>query len=270
MKMFLFRAGTIAAAILCGGASIAASQTRPFLYTLAPATGKSARAGAYSDVAYGRNLFAALGPDALEQRVSCQVPLFSRLNLVAQVGWLSAETSTDATVQGEVLADFAPAGANVILAAGVGAMQDYGRTTLAQGRLVAGYRWLRTLAVANVRFEHAFASSDDSVEDRRDALDVVSTIGVSRDLSTTVRVGVESVAEDLEGLVEADEAEGGAKLMVGPSLAFGRRDARWSGQITGGPVVHLTRSSVSGVASTAPRDLTSTGFVLRASVGWQW
>lgn len=259
------RMAMVIAAFLCSGAGTAAAQVRPFLYTVVPARGQVARSGIYGDVAYGHNLFAGLGAEGLEQRLAVQLPLTARLRFTAQVGW-APTTPNNATIQGEVLADLAPASARTTLAFGIGGMHDYRRTSVALGRVVAGYRWAKTVAVANVRLEHAFPKAGSA--EQRDALDIITTLGVMHDVRPSVRLGVESVAEDLEGFFEADEAEGGAKLMVGPSIGLGPRAARWTLQVTAGPVFRLTQSTAA-VGSGAPRDLT-TGFVVRTSLGLQW
>jgi hypothetical protein len=81
-----------------------------------------------------------------------------------------------------------------------------------------------------------------------------------------VHVGLELIGEDLEGFWEQDEAEGGARLLAGPSIRIAPRSQRWQASIAGGPVVHATRSSVrSGATRSLPvgnRD----GYAVRASL----
>jgi hypothetical protein len=43
-------------------------------------------------------------------------------------------------------------------------------------------------------------------------------VGVSKNLWRPVYVGVEMIGEDLEGFWEPNEAEGGARLLIGPSM----------------------------------------------------
>jgi hypothetical protein len=264
------RAGTTLAAVALS-AIVAGAQTRPLLYSLVPAPQDDARTTVYTDLDYGHRLFPSLGAEQLEQRIGLQTSLNSRFTLVAQAGWApnDAATANNVSGQAELLANLKNAGSRVILAAGVGAMEDYHGKTVALGRLVAGYRWSRTLAVANLRLEHAFVNSSDT-DARRDAVDVITTLGVMRDVASNVRVGVESVAEDLEGMFEPNEAEGGAKVMIGPSLGFGRRNSHWTIQFTGGPIFHVTRSSVPDPLSGAPRALGANGYVIRSALGYQW
>ena len=250
--------------LLCG--STIGAQARPFVYSLIPAPDGAPATGIYTDIAYGHDVFAALGPEALEQRLALQRALSSRFTITAQAGWAPQDdhARSSASAQAELLGNVGRARSALVLAVGAGAMRDYTGTGVALGRVVAGYRGARTVAVANLRLEHAFARA----QDQRDALDVITTVGAMRDIATGVRLGVESVAEDLEGFVEPDEAEGGAKLMIGPSIGLGAR--RWTLQLTAGPVFHLTGSSSSGAGSGAPRDLSSPGYVVRSAFGFTW
>jgi hypothetical protein len=53
----------------------------------------------------------------------------------------------------------------------------------------------------------------------RDALDVITTVGFAHAIVPSVWLGIEAVGSDLEGLWENDEAEGGAAVLLGPTLA---------------------------------------------------
>ncbi len=253
------------AALACVlGASPASSQlpSHPFVYSLLPvaAPGKS-RVTLFGDVAYGEQMFAALGPEHLEQRVGAELALGSRVMVVAQSGWLPSSDAGPSRLSGQVEAFRRLTGtrSRVQLTVGLGAGRDYQATTSALGRLVAWATWGQNTVVTNVRLERAFGNP------RRDGLDVNTTIGFAHAVTSRFRLGVEAVAEDLEGFVESDEAEGGAKLMLGPSLAFGSAKGGLGLSLTGGPVFRLSRSSVSGSASGATRAL-GNGFVLRSSI----
>ena len=54
----------------------------------------------------------------------------------------------------------------------------------------------------------------------RDSTDVLISLGSSYTLSAALRLGFELAGEDLEGLFASDEAEGGAKFVFGPTLAW--------------------------------------------------
>lgn len=251
--------------------ALATGQARPFVYTqLTSGAMDAPRVALFGDVGYGHRMFAALGPEKLEQRLGAQVRLAARVTLLAQAGLSAAGAGTVSRGMGqaEVLGDLLPATSRAMLAVGVGGMRDYRTTGVATGRVVAGYRWARTLLVGNLRLERAFARTS---ADPRDALDVSTTIGASREVTPLVRVGLETVAEDLEGLVDREEAEGGAKLMVGPSVRVGLPRSRWGVAFVAGPVLRLSNSAIGDVVSGAPRELqTAGGYVVRTSLTYRW
>jgi hypothetical protein len=63
------------------------------------------------------------------------------------------------------------------------------------------------------------------------------------------------VAEDLEGFWDPEEAEGGARLLLGPSLHFAPKGRIWQLTAAGGPAFH---PSDTGRSSAALRDLPPT------------
>ena len=85
---------------------------------------------------------------------------------------------------------------------------------------------------------------------------MITTFGWMLRASRTLRLGVEAVGEDLEGLWEQDEAEGGAKLYLGPALHWARPGERLWASLGGGPILYATRS---GRSSPAPRPLGADG-----------
>jgi len=258
-----------AAAMVALLAAPSQAQTRPFVYSVLPAPSTMAANRLYADMAYGRDLFQGLGPESFEQRVGLVVRLPSVLSFLAEAGWAPHDNATrsDATVRGELIARL-PMFGRAIVALGAGGMQDYSRTAVATGRLILGYAWPHTVAAANLRLEHPFGNG--AHEDRRDPVDVIMTLGLSHVATGALRLGLESVAEDLEALVASDEAEGGARVMLGPSLALAPPGTRWGLVVVAGPVVRLTNSPVSGTMSGARRDLPNTGYVIRTSLTLQW
>jgi hypothetical protein len=246
----------------------ALAQSRPFLYTPTPSRGPIV----YADLAYGHNLFAGLGPEQLEQRIGAQLRLSSRLTVAARASYAPSDgaLTSPVSMEAELFGSLARPSSRLALSLGAGVLRDYRRTAVALGHIVAGYSWARTFAVGSLRLEHAFAASSGAAN-RRDPLDVITTLGVARQLGPVVRLGIETVGEDLEGLFEADEAEGGAKVMLGPSLTLQPRAARWALSIVAGPVLHISHSATPGFDSGPPRDLsTGAGYVVRTSLGYQW
>jgi hypothetical protein len=86
----------------------------------------------------------------------------------------------------------------------------------------------------------------------RDTVDLITSVGWARKFSHGVSLGVEATGEDLEGFWDEAEAEGGARLLVGPSLHLSPNGRRWQLTAVGGPVFH---PSDTGRSSGALRDL---------------
>jgi len=100
----------------------------------------------------------------------------------------------------------------------------------AWGRLTLGHDEGPTRLAVSVHAEKIF-------ETNRDTVDLMVTAGVSTRLVGPVRVGIEYVGQDLEGVVDAEEAEGGARHILGPVVSA----ALWNQRISlvGGPAVAL-------------------------------
>jgi hypothetical protein len=85
----------------------------------------------------------------------------------------------------------------------------------------------------------ASALGEKVFEANRDEIDLVMSAGASYELWRTLRLGAEYVVQDLEGLWEPEEAEGGVRHFVGPTV--GVRLARV--QIGAGPGFGLSPTS---------------------------
>jgi opacity protein-like surface antigen len=255
------------------GAVPLGAQARPFLFTITPETRPDqSRSVVHLDVGYGQRLFPGIGQQGLEQRFGAQLGLGRRLTLVAQTGLTFADHdgAGRSSAQAELLVNLLPTTARGTLAIGVGGMRDYTGAGVALARVVAGRRGAQWDVAGNLRLERPFVASGDPSA-RRDEIDVITTAGVARRVSGAVRVGVETVAEDLEGLFERGEAEGGARVMLGPTITLAPSQSRWQLLVGGGPVVWLTHSLRDGTSSGAPRDLTTrSGYVIRTAIAYNW
>src|SRR6185436_9563651 len=107
------------------------------------------------------------------------------------------------------------------VAVGLGLRREWEGSEVLLGRVSAGRTFASSSLFGNVRFERALSRG-------RDGIDLVTSLGWLRRVGSTVQVGLEGVGEDLEGLWEAEEAEGGAKLFVGPSLHVAPHARPWS------------------------------------------
>ena len=126
----------------------------------------------------------------------------------------------------------------------------------AQGMTIS-YDAQRWKAGGNVLFEKAFGAN-------RDKIDIISSFGFHHIIIGKLYGGFETVGQDLEGLW-SDEAEGGAKILVGPSLNMTTNNSRISFSLSGGPVFYASRNQVTN--PDAIRELPSqSGLTLRAKV----
>jgi hypothetical protein len=119
------------------------------------------------------------------------------------------------------------------VAGGGGIRQEWDGTRVLIGRVLAGADVGRGRLQGSLVVERAVASPL-----RHDAADVVTSLGWSRRIGDRLSVGVEGIGQDLEGLWKPAEVDGGAKLLVGPSLHAQSRSGDWAASLTAGPVVH--------------------------------
>jgi len=141
---------------------------------------------------------------------------------------------------------------------GLGGRRDFSNVKALLGRATLSYSAQRWNFGSNVLFEKAFNSN-------RDAVDMITSIGCHYRLYNSLFVGMEALGEDLEGIWEKDEAEGGTKMLVGPSINLLPGNSRFSFSLSGGPVLYITRSEV--INYDAIRELPSrTGLAVRAMV----
>ena len=154
------------------------------------------------DLGYNERAFEPVAGERLEPQVSVLVPFSSAVAVMAQLGVASTlDGRTRVAQQGELLITPVRHGA-LAVAGGVGARHEYGGTMVATARLVGARTTERSAVAAGVLLEHPYAAG-------RDALDLISSLGASHALTSTLWLGVEAVGSDLEGLWDSAEAEGG-------------------------------------------------------------
>jgi hypothetical protein len=241
--------------------AVAGAQGTPFLFTVMP-NGPGARTSAYGfyEVGYGERTFEPVAGDRIEQAVGIRANFGSSVTLLARTGVASLDGSTRVSPRGELLVS-RPVGQTFRLAAGVGYAREYSRTDVALARFGVGRTTSHSMLNANVLLEKPLSGE-------RDAVDLITTAGFGRRLGSAVTMSVEAVGQDLEGFWDPEEKDGGARLMIGPSLSVAPPTARWQLTLGGGPILRATRSDF---ASYADRPLpTRNGYVLRTAVGFNW
>jgi hypothetical protein len=250
--------------VLVSGMDPAAAQTTaaasPFLFaSLAPAPG--GRVVTSLDAGYNERAFEPVAGERFESRVALMAPLSPLLAVSAHLGFANTlDGAGRAAVQGELWVTPVRHG-DLSITGGVGMRHEYSGTMVGLVRVAGARATARSALAADVLLERPHATG-------RDALDVITTVGFAHAIAPSVWLGVEAVGSDLEGLWENDESEGGATVLLGPTLAVSP-SARLRLVVGGGPVVRATRSTAltSPAAGGAER---ATGYVLRTSVRAAW
>jgi hypothetical protein len=151
-----------------------------------------------------------------------------------------------------------PSAGSFSLAAGSGVRHEAGGADVLLGRVVAQKVSERGRLEGNLLLEHPLAT-------HRDAVDLITTVGWARRVSARASVGVEGFAEDLESLWSPAEAEGGARIFVGPTVQFISGAPAWTVRTTVGADVHPALD-VNRPSSAYRIGGTRTGWALRVSM----
>ena len=240
-------AGAIAL-LLC--AAPLGAQDRPFLFSITTSTDVSTNSFRIDyDVGAGEHAFQSDAANQPEQRFGVQAS-YSRLTLVGQFGlsMTDDDSAYQSWQQGEALVSLLNPvlHGGVAFAVGGGLLHEPEGTNVALTRVVVGREADTWRLYANLLFEMPIHAVN------RDAVDVMTTVGWAAKLTPAVALGVEGIGEDLEGFWDPTETEGGARILVGPSLHVAPRGAKWQLTATGGPSFHPDNT---GRSSDAIRDL---------------
>lgn len=167
----------------------------------------------------------------------------------AMVGTLSNDAPRTSLFGAELVqrvADVRQLGVDLDVAVGV--LRDAQATVVPRLRVVAGRSWGRLHAQVSGLMEKPLSS-------RRDALDMVLGAAASWQAAAKTTIGVEAMAEDLEAAWDPAEAEGGARVLAGPSL-----HTQWDH-------IHVSVLAAATRASIAPGTPPSMGVLGRVGVG---
>ena len=235
---------------------------RPFLFSVSTAPSATSRWAVFTESAIGGGTSAPSAYDGLEQYLGVQGSLGHGLTLLGQFGMRdSGITAAQGVQQGELLKDLCRGNSSGCVAVGLGARREWDRTTTFLGRISVRQSIGRSMLVGNVRFERALTTG-------RDGIDVITSLGWAQRVTRALNIGAEVMGEDLEGFWENDEAEGGARLFVGPALHVAPPGSKLQLSLVGGPMIHATRNNYS---SSAPRALAgSKGYAARASLAYSF
>lgn len=244
----------------------ARAQERPFQFTVTAPTATESQPTATVEygVGVGRHDFVSGVERGVEQQVNLQADLTHGLRFVGgfAVALDEEPNGTGSSAYAELLVNVLHAqGGRFNLAVGGGILHEYTGTDVLRGRVAVGHDFAMSRLHANLLFEKPLGTSPVP----RDSLDLITSVGWLVQASRSLHVGVEAIGEDLEGFWDPEEAEGGARLLIGPSLYVQPPGRHWRVGVSGGPVIRATRSDLQ---SGAPRDLPQGGFAIRTSLGY--
>lgn len=246
--------------------NVSFQQPQPFLFTINTLNVEARHWTVNYQGGYGQNTITPLGYDGVDQNVGVKGYLGSKFTMMASMGvGFGNKGDINTQQQMEVLRDFIggnrPDGFR--LGGSLGYRREFNSVSVAMSRITAFYERPNWRLGANVRFEKAFALN-------RDDIDVISSIGIHRQVSGSLFAGIEAVGQDLEGFWETDEAEGGAKVLIGPSLNYVPPASRFSFTLCGGPMIYATHS-MTALNDFAARELpASNGFTMKFNVGFRF
>ena len=239
---------------------------QPFLFSVNTLTGGSPYWAINASTNYAERTSGQFGYDGAAQQISVKGYLGNRFTFYANadVGF-ARNGGLNSAQQAEVIRDIVGGkqtyGARFGL--GLGANRDFSNVGAVFSRFTASYESQRWRLGGNLRVEKAFSGS-------RDEIDLVTSLGFQHRLTGPVFAGIEAMGQDLEGFWDTAEAEGGAKLLIGPSINITPENSRLSFSASGGPVFYATHSTVLG--SGAVRDIgniaTQNGYTIRAMVSF--
>ena len=212
------------------------------------------------DAGYGERTIQAVGFEGVEQRVSVQGAVGAGFTVRGQFGVAFANgAGTRSSQEAELLKNILSDAESPGLAVGLGVRREWDGTATLLGRVVVGHGFTGSWLYGNLRAEKSF-------ETARDEVDLIVTAGWLFRVGSALHLGVETVAQDLEGLWEPEEAEGGARVFAGPSIHYSVPGRPFYGSLCGGPILVASRSSR---ANDAPRPLgTGGGYTVRLSLGY--
>ena len=234
----------------------------PFLYSTSALTPDDLPWTVNYSGSYGNSVSGAFGYEGIGQQLAVKGYLGSKFTMYANAALGIPQDGNDvsSSQQVEVIRNFIGGKRNqgLRLGLGLGANRDFTDVYSLLSRITAAFDANRWKLGGNLLFEKSFSSY-------RDKVDMITSFGFHYRLTGNFFAGIEGIGEDLEGLWEEDEAEGGAKVMLGPSLNLAPSRSRFSFSMSGGPVMYVTRSSETNPA--AIRELPSeNGLTIRARI----
>jgi hypothetical protein len=233
----------------------------PFLFSVSTLTPQDLHWSLNYSTSYGERVTGPFGYDGIGQQFALKGYIGKQFTLYANAALgFPRNNNVSSAQQVEIIRNFigGEKSLGLRMGLGLGVSRDYNNVKSVLSRVTVSYDAPRWKTGGNILFEKAYAEN-------RDDIDVIMSLGLHYRLSGNLYGGFETVGEDLEGFWDEEEAEGGAKLLIGPSLNMTTNNSRLSFSVSGGPVFYASRSPLSN--PEALRELPSQpGLTLRARV----
>jgi hypothetical protein len=239
-------------------------QERPFQFSFTPAPVAGPGVLVHYDAGYADLAFPQVATDGLEQRLGLEARVGSRWTLLASSVIADQTGSARVGYRGEGLFDLRSGAEQPLrVSVGGGARREISGVNVLLGRAVVGLEHPRWRLLGNLLLEKP-------LDEGRDPLDLITSLGFGWKLKPGLALGMEAVGQDLEGLWDKEEAEGGAKVFLGPVVHWALPSHHLQVTVGGGPVLNVRPTDL---ASTAERPLTTGGrhgYAVRASVAYSF
>ena len=261
--MRAFRSVLLAAALSAAGALDVRAQAPPLVFTVAAPepteTGITIRSSpVVSDRALalwgGASSDLGFGVDAVGRRWTARA--------ITSLNVLPVGNEARPTFQQFELLRSVRSTASMLLTVGGGVREEWDGTQVWMGRALATKYVGAGFLEGSVVLERATSSPV-----RRDAADLVTSVGWSRHINDRFALGVEGIGRDLEGFFDPAEADGGAKLLVGPSVQVQSKRGHWIATATAGPVIRSSSTILPDV-STQSQHSSGHHYGVFASASW--
>ena len=208
-----------------------------------------------SQTTLGTRELRPLGGRGIEQGVRVRHQLFDGTTVEAFGGavWQPEATNLRAGTIGAELIQrvLTQKQAGVSLQIAAGGYRDVTGVFVPRLRALVGRSWGRLHTQVSGTFEAPLSHA-------RDGLDVILGAAAAWQVTADTSVGLEALGEDLEAIWRSGEAEGGARLLAGPSV-----HTQWGALYLHGNIGATTLWPVAGAAPL-------TGALGRVNLGWRF
>ncbi|MCI0443310.1 hypothetical protein L0244_37020 [bacterium] len=231
-------------------------QVRPFLFTTSPSDSEDQKVTLHLDAGLGDGSLGFSDAPSADSRIGVEWNLNSRWTFLGNTSFGKDDSHTVLTGQIEGLYALRNNSEGKFRAAAGGGVRwerDGGNVLLL--KFLGGWQAQQWRFDTNMTLEKA--SSPD-----RDPIDLIMSIGWSHRVTSMMYLGIEAVGQDLEGFWEPNEAEGGARILLGPSIHFAMEP--WKAGIAGG---YVFRPTVTDRSSAADRFFGTNRLAIQISIG---